>query len=223
MPVISNEKGNRMQNDFDARAYQVYQDIVRLSARIYGQSEAVFIENEVHKPYTADEILIYERKYGITLPPEMKAMFKYFSYCNGPDLTIFTQYKNDKKGDIVFSLPTENADSWDYSLYIPMDSWQSDDNIEILKELREGYHIDIHETHGAVENTPIFHPKWFYLSCCIPDIASYLFLDFAPKKGGKMGQVILMECCGYHLNRVVSPSLLDFYEDFVIPSLENYE
>lgn len=72
------------------------------------------------------------------------------------------------------------------------------------------------ETYGAVKNTFIYHPKWFYLGLADGE-AAYFFLDFAPEEGGEIGQVILMN---WDTNQVVSPSLLDFFEDFVVPSLK---
>lgn len=212
-----------MENNLDKRAHRVYKDIIQLSAKIYNISEEEFVQNEVLKLYSSEAIQLYENSYDIILPDEIKAMFRYFSYCNGPDLTIFIQYKNDHKGEIVFAEPDQNTDSWEYSLYIPMEDWKSDENFEILQELQDTYDCNVHETFGPVKNTPIFHPKWFYIGCCNPDLSSYLFLDFAPEEGGNIGQVILMECCDRRLNRVISPSLLNFYEDFVIPSLKYYE
>lgn len=77
--------------------------------------------------FIKEEIESYEKEWDIKFPDEMIALFKYFSYFEGPDFRI--PYKctvNDIFG-IEFTDDYSSVDErkdWDFSFFIPISTWK---------------------------------------------------------------------------------------------------
>lgn len=139
--------------------------------------EEYYAEYEGIKGADEDQIRAFEQKFGICLPEDMKALYR---YKNGSRLfTLFPTLV--RKSEFTFSL-------------------MSLEEIEDLKEhfqnkdaLLEEFHEyftpeDIHRMKDPRIQPYLFHKEWLpfaqYCGSC------YLMLDFAPDKEGKVGQII---------------------------------
>ena len=147
-------------------------------------------------PTTMSEISLFESKFGVILPEELKAAL---SLGIPTDVDLYLA-----DGRAGFSGRSSILD------------WGNDEAIGLAKEVAESLSDCLPKTTGAVKSS-WYHPKWIEIghggsiSWC---------LDFAPEEGGHIGQIIMI-LSDYETPevRVVADNFFDFLE-IMIDSLE---